>query len=197
MYNTDVALSTNFPNSSVSPSRTQPGAPRHAVLIHGVQLPVSYSSPVLFDHSVLALQSDSVISAMTMLALLSLGWLHYRSAGFAITRLALLSIGWPRSAGFAITRLALLSIGWPRSAGFAITRLALLSIGWPRSAGFAITRLASLSLGWFPYHSVVSALRYHSVGFAITRLASLSLGLLRYRKKYSGTQFCYIIAFAK
>jgi hypothetical protein len=32
---------TNFPYSSLSPSRTQPGPPRHAVLVHGVQLLVS------------------------------------------------------------------------------------------------------------------------------------------------------------
>jgi len=31
LYNTALARSTNFPYSSVSPSRTQPGPPRHAV----------------------------------------------------------------------------------------------------------------------------------------------------------------------
>ncbi len=41
LYNTALAQSTNFPYSSVSPSRTQPGPPKHAVLVHGVQLPVS------------------------------------------------------------------------------------------------------------------------------------------------------------
>jgi hypothetical protein len=42
LYNTALALSTNFLNSSVSPSsRTQPGPPRLAVLVYGVQLPVS------------------------------------------------------------------------------------------------------------------------------------------------------------
>ncbi len=34
LYNTALARSTNFPYSSVSPSRTQPGPPRHAVLVH-------------------------------------------------------------------------------------------------------------------------------------------------------------------
>jgi hypothetical protein len=42
LYNTALARSTNFPYSSVSPSRTQPGPPRHAVLVHGVQLPVNF-----------------------------------------------------------------------------------------------------------------------------------------------------------
>ncbi len=40
LYNTTLARGTNFPYSSVSPSRTQLGPPRHAVLYHGVQLPV-------------------------------------------------------------------------------------------------------------------------------------------------------------
>jgi hypothetical protein len=39
LYNTALALSTNFPYSSLSPSRTQPSPPRHAVLVHGVQPP--------------------------------------------------------------------------------------------------------------------------------------------------------------
>jgi hypothetical protein len=38
LYNTTLAQSTHFPYSSVSPSRTQPGPPRHAVWVHGVQL---------------------------------------------------------------------------------------------------------------------------------------------------------------
>ncbi len=50
LYNTALAQSTNFPNSSVSPSRTQLGPPRHAVLVHGCNFQWA-SSPVLFDHS--------------------------------------------------------------------------------------------------------------------------------------------------
>ncbi len=36
LYNTALARSTNFPYSSVSPSRTQPGPPRHAISWIGV-----------------------------------------------------------------------------------------------------------------------------------------------------------------
>jgi hypothetical protein len=136
IYNTAVALSTNFPYSSVPPSRTQPGPPRHAVLIHGVQLPVSYSTPVIFVHSV-----GFVIR---------LGYLRYHSAGFAITRLASLSLSWLRY----------------HSVGFTITRLASLSLGWfpYHSVVFAITRLASLSLSWLPYHLVGFAIKKKYLG---------------------------------
>ncbi len=49
LYNTAVAQSKNFPYSSVSPSRTQPGPLRHAVLVHGVQLPVSKFSSAIWS----------------------------------------------------------------------------------------------------------------------------------------------------
>jgi len=172
LYNTAIARSTNFPYSSVFPSRTQPGPPRHAVLVHGMQLPISYSSPVLFNHSV-----GFVIRQ---------GYLRYHSAGFAIIRLASLSLGWlcNHSVGFAITRWAVLSLRWLRyhSVVLSISRLTPSSLSWLRyhSVGFAITRLAPLSLSW---------LRFHSVGFAITRLASLSLGWLGYRKNIWGHNF--------
>ncbi len=151
----------------VSSSRTQPGPLRRTFLIHGVQLPVSYSSPVLFVWSLVGFA-------------IRLGYLRYHCAGFAIIQLALLSLGWLcyHSAGFAIIWLASLSLGWLRyhSAEFVIT------------VGFPITRLAPLSLSW---------LRYHSIGFTTTRLASLSFGWHRYRKIFGDTKFCYIIAFCE
>jgi hypothetical protein len=48
LYNTALAQSTNFPYSSVSPSRTQPGPPRHVVFVHGVRCLLSHECQYLF-----------------------------------------------------------------------------------------------------------------------------------------------------